>query len=55
MYAQLMFFSLLSSVIVLEALRRGEVNWWIYYVLVSAAGLYTHVFMGVILTAQFFG
>jgi len=54
MYAQLMFFSLLSSVIVLEALRRGEVNWWIYYVLVSAAGLYTHVFMGVILTAQFF-
>ncbi len=34
MYSQLLFLSLLSSVLLLQALRRGEVTWWIYYVLV---------------------
>src|SRR5215813_6405840 len=53
MYSQLMFLSLLSSVLLLQALRRGKVNWWIYYVLISAAGMYTHVFMGLTLAAQF--
>jgi len=53
MYSQLLFLSLLSSVLLLQALRRGEVTWWIYYVLVSAAGMYTHVFMGLTLAAQF--
>jgi 4-amino-4-deoxy-L-arabinose transferase-like glycosyltransferase len=53
MYSQLLFLSLLSSVLLLQALRRGEVSWWIYYVIVSAAGMYTHVFMGLALAAQF--
>src|SRR5262245_47953179 len=52
MYSQLLFLSLLSSVLLLEALRRGKASWWIYYVLVSAAGMYTHVFMGLTLAAQ---
>ena len=54
MYSQLMFFSLLSSVLLMQALRRGKTRWWIYYTLVSAAGMYTHVFMAVALSAQFF-
>ena len=53
MYSQLMFLSLLSSVLLLQALRRGKVSWWFYYVLVSAAGMYTHVFVGLALAAQF--
>src|SRR5262249_34045255 len=31
MYSQLLFLSLLSSVLLLQALRRGEMSWWIYY------------------------
>jgi uncharacterized membrane protein len=53
MYSQLVFVSTLSSVLLLQALRRGETRWWVYYVLVSAAGMYTHVFMGLALAAQF--
>src|SRR5262249_10918737 len=53
MYSQLMFLSLLSSVLLFRALRRSEVSWWIYYILVSAAGMYTHVFMVLALAAQF--
>jgi uncharacterized membrane protein len=53
MYSQLLFFSLLSSVLLMQALRRGRTRWWIYYVMVSAAGMYTHVFMGLALAAQF--
>jgi uncharacterized membrane protein len=53
MYSQLLFFSLLSSVLLLESIRRSELRWWAYYVLVSAAGIYTHIFMLLILVAQF--
>jgi mannosyltransferase len=53
MYSQLMFFSLLSSVLLLQALRRAKASWWIYYTVVSAAGMYTHVFMGFTLAAHF--
>jgi uncharacterized membrane protein len=49
MYSQMLFFSLLSSVLFLEALKRGTARWWVYYVLVSAAGMYTHIFMGLVL------
>ena len=37
----------------MQALSRGKVRWWICYVIVSAAGMYTHVFMGLALAAQF--
>jgi uncharacterized membrane protein len=53
MYAQVLFFSLLSSVVLLRAINRGGVRWWVYYILVGAAGMYTHVFMVLALTAQF--
>lgn len=53
MYSQLLFLSLLSSVLLMQALSRGKVRWWICYVLVGAAGMYTHVFMGLALAAQF--
>ena len=45
MYSQLLFVSLLSSVILMQALKRGQARWWFYYAIVSAAGIYTHVFM----------
>src|SRR5262245_8692965 len=54
MYAQLMFFSLLSAVLLMQALRRGKARWWVYYTLIGAAGMYTHVFMAIALGAQFF-
>jgi len=52
MYSQLLFLSLLSSVLLLQAMKRGKVSRWIFYVLVSAAGMYTHVFMGLALAVQ---
>jgi uncharacterized membrane protein len=53
MYSQVLFLSLFSSVLLLQALKRGKARWWVYYVLISAAGMYTHVFMGLALAAQF--
>jgi uncharacterized membrane protein len=53
MYMQLMFLSLLSSVLFIQALKRSGVRWWISYTLVAAAGMYTHVFMVWCLIAQF--
>jgi len=53
MYSQLLFFSLLSSVLLMQALRQGKAHWWLYYVLASAAGMYTHVFMGLTLLGHF--
>jgi uncharacterized membrane protein len=53
MYAEVVFFSLLSSVVLLYALKRNEVRWWILYVLVGAAGMFTQIFMVLVLLAQF--
>jgi 4-amino-4-deoxy-L-arabinose transferase-like glycosyltransferase len=53
MYSQLLFFSLLSSALLIQALRRGKARWWIYYTLAGAAGMYTHVFMMLTLGTQF--
>jgi uncharacterized membrane protein len=53
MYAELVFFSVLSSVVLLQALKHRETRWWIAYVLVSAAGVYTQIFMILALLAQF--
>jgi 4-amino-4-deoxy-L-arabinose transferase-like glycosyltransferase len=54
MYSEVLFFSLLSSVLLLEAVKRREARWWVYYALVSAVGMYTQVFMVLALLAQFF-
>ena len=53
MYSQLLFLSLLSTMLLLQALREGKARWWILYVLVGAAGMYSHIFMGLALAAQF--
>lgn len=53
MYSQLLFFSLLSSVLLLQAIKREGARWWIFYVLVSAVGVYTQIFMVLALLAQF--
>jgi mannosyltransferase len=53
MYSQLIFLSLLSSVLLLQALRYSKISWWIYYTIVGAMGMYTHVFMGLSIAAQF--
>ena len=53
MYSQMLFLSLLSSVLLLYAIKRGGARWWVYYVLVSAAGMFTHVFMALALLTQF--
>ena len=37
MYAQLLFLSLLSSVILLHALEHRQWRWWVFYAFVVAA------------------
>lgn len=53
MYSQLLFLSLLSTMLLIHALKHGKARWWILYVSVGAAGMYTHVFMGLALGAHF--
>jgi uncharacterized membrane protein len=53
MYSQMLFFSLLSSVFLLQALKRGKAHRWGYYVLANVAGMYTHIFMGLVLMSHF--
>jgi hypothetical protein len=53
MYSQVLFFSLFSSALLLQALKRRGRHWWVYYTLVSAAGMYTQIFMALALSAQF--
>jgi 4-amino-4-deoxy-L-arabinose transferase-like glycosyltransferase len=52
MYAQLIFFSLLSTVLLLRALARANPYWWGGYALAVTAGMYTHVFMALGVIAQ---
>jgi uncharacterized membrane protein len=54
MYSQLLFFSLLSSMLLLQAVRHKRAGWWLCYTLAGAAGMYTHVFMGLVLIAHCF-
>jgi uncharacterized membrane protein len=53
MYSQLLFFSLASSVLLLRAIERGGWSSWLLYIVVSAAGIYSHVFMLLALMTQF--
>jgi uncharacterized membrane protein len=53
MYSQVLFFSLVSSVVLFRALKQNEVKWWALYVVVSTAGMYTQIFMVLALSAQF--
>jgi uncharacterized membrane protein len=53
MYAQLLFFSVLSSVALLKALRSGTWHWWVAYIVIAVLGMYTQIFMVLALLAQF--
>jgi uncharacterized membrane protein len=53
MYSQLLFLSLLSSWLLIQAVRRGQARWWVYFTVAGAAGMYTHIFMGLALAAHF--
>ena len=52
MYAQLLFLSLLSTYCLLRALEKDKSHWWGAYILAVVAGMYTHVFMGLAVSAQ---
>jgi uncharacterized membrane protein len=52
MYAQLLFLSLLSTVLLLRALERRKLHWWAFYTLAVTAGMYTHVCMALGIMAQ---
>jgi mannosyltransferase len=52
MYAQLLFLSLLSTYCLLQALGKDKSYWWGAYILAVVAGMYTHIFMGLGVSAQ---
>jgi uncharacterized membrane protein len=52
MYSQLVFFVLVASIALLEAVARSGVAWWIVYVLAATAGMYTHLYMAFTLAAH---
>lgn len=54
MYAQLLFLSLLSSVVLLQALERSQWRWWFFYAFVVAAGMLTHILMAFGVMAHLF-
>jgi mannosyltransferase len=52
MYSQLIFLSLLSSIVLLKALEHTSLQWWALYALTVTAGMYTHIFMVLAVIAQ---
>ena len=52
MYAQLLFLSLLSSLFLIKATEQAKRHWWVWYTLVTTAGLYTHTFMALSMMAH---
>ncbi len=54
MYAQLVFFSLLSALIFIRALENRQWHWWVLYSLIVAIGMYTHVLMAFMVLAEVF-
>lgn len=52
MYTQLVFFSLLSTLCLLNALERKHIKWWGLYILTVTAGMYTHIFMALSVISQ---
>jgi uncharacterized membrane protein len=52
MYAQLLFFSLLSTLCLLRALEQEKWQWWGGYVLAVTAGMYSQILMALGVLAQ---
>src|SRR5439155_3305085 len=53
MYTQLLFFSLLSILVLLKSLESTNSSWWALYTVVVTIGMYTHIFMAFSVVAQF--
>ena len=51
-YAIILFFGLLSSLLFFIALKDNKVKLWLFFILVSIAGLYTHYFYIFLILAQ---
>ena len=52
-YTALLFFTLLSSYLLLRALRSGESRLWIWYAAAVALGMYSHLTMMFVVAGQF--
>ena len=52
-YTALLFFTLLSSVLLIDALRGNRRRTWLFYALAGALGAFTHLTMGFAAIAQF--
>ncbi len=52
-YSGLALFAILSSLYFLRALKRDEISTWVYYILFTVLGFYSHVFMMAVSLSQF--
>jgi mannosyltransferase len=52
-YTALLFFTLLSSTLLIRALRSDRRSDWVQYALAAALGAFTHLTMGFVVTGQF--
>jgi 4-amino-4-deoxy-L-arabinose transferase-like glycosyltransferase len=52
-YTALLFFALLSSGFLLQALRRNSTRYWLLYALSASLGVLTHLTMGFVIVAHF--
>ena len=52
-YSGLALFAILSSLYFLRALKRDEISNWAYYILFTALGFYSHIFMIAVSLSQF--
>ncbi len=53
-YSGLLFFSMLSTWLFLEALERGGRRWWVWYGVSMSLGLWVHMTMAFVIAAQVF-
>lgn len=51
-YTGLLFWALLSSALLLRALRDGRQRWWVVYAATAALGVYTHMTMLFVMAGQ---
>lgn len=53
-YTALLFFSLVSSIFLLDAMRTGQVWRWLAYAVTGTLGAYTHLTIGFLFVGHFF-
>jgi len=53
-YSGLLFWSILSSWLLLVAIRKNTLSSWVLYAITASLGVYTHLTMGFMILGQFF-